>query len=99
MDTNRFRKRTNYALPPKRPAPVLDELGELRQAPAASVQPAAQTVPASPKPATATLQPLGQRAEPPKPAALTPEPPRPVYQPAATKSDEGVIDLSEPTRA
>src|SRR5947207_13603764 len=41
MDTNRFRKRTNYALPPKRPAPVLDQLGQLRQTPAQSPSPAA----------------------------------------------------------
>jgi hypothetical protein len=97
MDTNRFRKRTDYALPPKRPAPILDELGQLRQAPVVPPQ-AAQVIPPQSTPAPQPIAPVQQggvrtvvKSKP------VPEPPRPVYQQATAVTDEALIDLSEPS--
>jgi hypothetical protein len=97
MDTNRFRKRTDYATPVRRQAPVLDELGQLRQPTAAA--PVTLVVPVLPLQTAAPVPPASQgqggaSATLPRPVAPV-APPRPVYE--QKPPPESLINLNEAT--
>lgn len=103
MDTNRSWKRTDYALPPKRSLRASDKLGERHQtSDAASKQIQVIQVtesPELPESAAASTQPptpLEQVLEPPKAQARKPI--QTVHEEPTSRADDGVIDLSEPTR-
>ncbi len=92
MDTNRFKRRTDYNAPVRRPAPVRDELGELRQpAPTTPTPAAAPTPTPTPTPVPTPIV----VADAPVEAARVPVAPRPVHE-SASMPPEAAIDLSKP---